>query len=87
MSARIIIFIEYEQVLKIVELDDYIKNLSNGIDTLLGRLNETGTDLSGGQWQRIAVARSLIRKAPVLIVDEPTASLDPTGICDQVYRG
>lgn len=68
----------YEQVLKIVELDDHIKNLSNGIDTLLGRLNETGTDLSGGQWQRIAVARSLIRKAPVLIVDEPTASLDPT---------
>lgn len=69
---------QYSQALQSVEMDEYIKNLSNGIDTLLGRLSDTGTDLSGGQWQRIAVARSLIRKAPVLIVDEPTASLDPT---------
>ncbi|MBB5868154.1 ATP-binding cassette subfamily B protein/ATP-binding cassette subfamily C protein [Allocatelliglobosispora scoriae] len=50
--------------------------LSKGAETLLDPSYKGGTELSGGQWQRIAVARGLFRDAPLLICDEPTASLD-----------
>lgn len=52
---------------------DFVKNLPNGIDTMIG---ERGHGLSEGQAQRIAIARALIRKAPFLILDEATSSLD-----------
>jgi ATP-binding cassette, subfamily B, bacterial len=56
---------------------ELIQGLPNGWDTLLGRLfDEQGQDLSGGQWQRIALARALYRQAPILILDEPSAALD-----------
>jgi ATP-binding cassette subfamily B protein len=45
--------------------------------TNLGKLEDDGIDLSGGQWQRIAVARSLVSDSAFIILDEPTASLDP----------
>jgi ATP-binding cassette subfamily B protein len=51
-------------------------SFSDGEDTMLGR-DFGGVDLSGGQWQRIALARSVISSAPLRILDEPTASLDP----------
>jgi ATP-binding cassette subfamily B protein len=55
-----------------------IERLSAGYDTMLGRVFEgEGTDLSGGQWQRIALARAFFRDAPLVILDEPTAALDP----------
>src|SRR5262249_35812069 len=47
-----------------------------GLDTLLDRQFVDGAELSGGQWQRIAVARGFYRSAPLLIMDEPTAALD-----------
>jgi ATP-binding cassette subfamily B protein len=51
--------------------------LPHGFDTVLSRLFTGGTDLSGGQWQRVALARSFYRDAPLLILDEPSAALDP----------
>ncbi len=58
-------------------LNEIITKLKNGIDTPLGRIKKDGQDLSGGQWQKVAIARSLISRAPLKILDEPTASLDP----------
>jgi ATP-binding cassette, subfamily B, bacterial len=56
--------------------DQVIDRLPGGLDQMLGRRFEGGTDLSGGQWQRIALARAYLRDAQILILDEPTASLD-----------
>lgn len=49
----------------------------NGLDIHLGRLEEDGIDISKGQWQRIAIARAFLSNAEFIILDEPTASLDP----------
>ena len=54
-----------------------VKKMSNGLDSKVGRLFEGGHDLSGGEWQRLALARIMYRNADVWILDEPTASLDP----------
>jgi ATP-binding cassette subfamily B protein len=56
--------------------DEVIDTLPHKENTLLSRLFEEGQDLSGGQWQRLSVARGGYRDAPVLIADEPTAALD-----------
>ncbi len=56
--------------------EDVIKSLPNGYDQLVGRRFKTGVDLSGGQWQKIAIARAYMRDAQVMILDEPTAALD-----------
>ena len=56
---------------------DFVTRLPAGADTLLSREFAGGTDLSIGQWQRVALARALFRDAPLVILDEPTAALDP----------
>jgi ATP-binding cassette subfamily B protein len=53
-----------------------IQALPQGYDTMLGKWFERGNDLSGGEWQKIALARAFMREAEVLVLDEPTASLD-----------
>ncbi|WP_449466622.1 ABC transporter ATP-binding protein [Stenotrophomonas humi] len=56
--------------------DEVIDALPAGYDQLIGRRFKTGVDLSGGQWQKIAIARAYMRDAQVMILDEPTAALD-----------
>ncbi|NKZ07280.1 ABC transporter ATP-binding protein [Actinomadura latina] len=56
--------------------DEVVAELARGYGTLLDRRFKGGADLSGGQWQRLAVARGFFRDAPLLICDEPTAALD-----------
>ncbi|APH19318.1 ABC transporter family protein [Clostridium botulinum] len=53
---------------------EFIKNLDNGYDTNAG---EAGGKLSGGEKQRIAIARAILKNAPIIIMDESTASVDP----------
>ena len=48
-----------------------------GIDTILSKEFPDGTELSGGQWQKVAIARSMIKDSEIIIFDEPTAALDP----------
>ena len=60
--------------------------LPQGYDTLLTQQFSGGTDLSGGQWQRVAVSRGFMRDAPLVVLDEPTAALDPKAEADVFHR-
>ena len=60
------------------DAQDFISNLKTGYNTPLTRIfEEEGTELSIGQWQKVAVARAFFRDSDIMILDEPTASLDP----------
>ena len=65
--------------LELAGLAKVVNALPNGIDTLVGAGFGGQLDLSGGQWQRLALARLIYQDAPVMILDEPVASLDPDG--------
>lgn len=68
---------EIRKRIDLLGLTDCVRRLPAGLDTEIGRLEEEGQDLSGGEWQRVAVARALLADGPIQIMDEPTAALDP----------
>jgi ATP-binding cassette subfamily B protein len=66
--------------------DEIIARLPRGYEQLLGNWFESGTELSGGEWQRIALARAFLRQAPIIALDEPTSALDPWAEADWLAR-
>lgn len=62
---------------QVTGIHNFIHQLEDKYDSILGRLFSGGQDLSGGQWQKIALARCLLRSGDFIILDEPTSSLDP----------
>ncbi|MGY1769912.1 ABC transporter ATP-binding protein [Blastococcus sp. SYSU D00813] len=64
------------------DADDFLTALPSGYDTVLSKEYVGGSDLSVGQWQRLSLARAFIRDAPLVILDEPSASLDPRAESD-----
>ena len=64
---------EVKKVAKMAMCDEFIEKLSNGYNTVIG---ENGSTLSGGERQRISIARALLKDAPIILLDEATASLD-----------
>lgn len=82
-----------QKEVKRIGLEDVIAQLPDKIDTCLGKVKKNGVDVSGGEWQRIAIARALVSDAPITVLDEPTAALDPTAesslyhLFGQIMRG
>jgi ATP-binding cassette subfamily B protein len=66
-----------EQAAKLSGADDFIKKLSHGYKTRMGRLFEGSEQLSGGQWQKLALTRIFYKNAQLVVLDEPTSALDP----------
>ena len=64
---------QINEVVKITQLDDFVNSLPEGLETIIG---ERGVTLSGGQKQRVAISRMLLRKCPIMILDDATSALD-----------
>nr|WP_089943856.1 ABC transporter ATP-binding protein [Candidatus Entotheonella palauensis] len=63
-----------------------IDRLPEGYDTMLGKRFDEGTELSGGQWQHLALARACWRQVPIILLDEPTSAMDPWSEADWMER-
>ena len=71
--------------LNLLGLDHVVAKLPQGIETNLGKIEDGVIDLSGGEWQKIAIARSMVSENEFMILDEPTAALDPVAET-QIYE-
>lgn len=77
---------ELDEIVKLSGLNDTVSKLKHGLDTHLYKsFEEEGIELSGGQQQKLAIARALYKNAPIIILDEPTAALDPVAEYE-IYR-
>ncbi|MDQ3011118.1 MAG: ABC transporter ATP-binding protein/permease [Acidobacteriota bacterium] len=65
---------------------EIINRLPDGYDTMLGKWFSDGTELSGGEWQRLALARAFARSAPIVLLDEPTSAMDSWAEADWLRR-
>ncbi len=80
--------VDTENVLRAAECsgaDRVIDRLDNGYETILGKWFEDGTELSIGEWQKVALARAFLRDSQLIVMDEPTSSLDPKAE-DEVFK-
>jgi ATP-binding cassette, subfamily B, bacterial len=77
---------EIKAALRAAGAEEIISRLPEKEQTLLGRWFAGGTELSVGEWQRIALARAFLRQAPIIILDEPTSALDPWAEADWLER-
>ena len=68
---------EIREAVKKVGLETTVSRLEYGLDTVLGKIKKKSVDISGGEWQKIALARCNIMDTPVKILDEPTSAMDP----------
>ena len=77
---------EWQQLTRSIGAAEFIAEQADGLDSIVGSFSATGNNLSGGQWQKIALSRCLYRdKARIIVLDEPTAALDPLAEAE-LYR-
>lgn len=78
--------VEIEAAARGAGAHEFIARLSQGYDTLLGKWFASGTNLSGGELQRIALARAFVRQAQIIVLDEPTSAMDSWAEADWLNR-
>lgn len=77
---------QIERAAEAAGVHEIVSRLPGGYDSILGKQLDRGTELSGGEWQRIALARAFLRPAPILILDEPTSAMDSWAEIDWIKR-
>ncbi|MCP4680335.1 MAG: ABC transporter ATP-binding protein [Deltaproteobacteria bacterium] len=75
-----------EQAATAAGADDVIRKLPDEYETILGKWFEGGAELSVGEWQRVALARAFLRRAPIILLDEPTSAMDSWAEADWMKR-
>ncbi len=77
---------DVEAAVKAAGAEEMVARLQEGYESILGKWFTGGTELSVGEWQRIALARAFLRQSPIMILDEPTSALDPWAEADWLRR-
>jgi ATP-binding cassette, subfamily B, bacterial len=77
---------QVERVARAAGAHELIERLPRGYDTLLGKWFADGAEISGGEWQRLALARAFLRQAPIMVLDEPTSAIDSWSEADWFER-